>query len=406
MEKTGKYKQMRRQTAFVSPLGITQLHLRKPWVIAWWSMAFPGFGHLLLSKYLRGFLLIGWELYINSEAHINDAMVYSFCGQFALAKDVLEVRWMCLYTPVYLFAIYDSYRTSVDLNHIYVLANSENAPFTPFEIGTFEINYLDKRNPWLALTWSFLMPGMGQLYIHRIMTAFFSLATVITTAYISHVLDAIQYSYMGEFAHAKEVAVTQWLLFIPSIWGFSIYDAYTNAVENNKLFDKEQKRFLQENYQEKKVDHVQVISSFDHSTYLELAINALEQSGIAKSNIIAVPLDKGGGKANIIDTIDRSDGVSLIDTGMVLATALSVVCASIGFVLEWGPIIWGLIGAGTGFLIGLGIDIWVNKKKNKKHLSKGKNTEVFVLVNCNEEQSEVVETIFWKYLALGVATLQ
>jgi len=52
----------RRKVAHVSILGTTQLHLRNPWIIAGWSAMFPGLGHLLLSKYLRGFLLFLWEM--------------------------------------------------------------------------------------------------------------------------------------------------------------------------------------------------------------------------------------------------------------------------------------------------------------------------------------------------------
>ncbi|MBW7455587.1 hypothetical protein ACFOLF_07195 [Paenibacillus sepulcri] len=114
--------------------------------------------------------MIGWELLINFKARINQAMVFSFTGQFAMAKEILDVRWMSLYAPVYLFAIYDSYRTTVDLNHQYTLADREKAYFPSFFINGLEINYLDKRTPWAAFVWSLLMPGMGQLYIHRIAT--------------------------------------------------------------------------------------------------------------------------------------------------------------------------------------------------------------------------------------------
>lgn len=53
----------RRYKAHVSIAGTTQFHLRNPYVIAWWSAAFPGFGHLLLSKYLRGLVLFMWEVH-------------------------------------------------------------------------------------------------------------------------------------------------------------------------------------------------------------------------------------------------------------------------------------------------------------------------------------------------------
>jgi len=67
----------RRYKAHVSIVGTTQLHLRNPFIIAGWSAAFPGFGHLLLSKYLRGYSLFMWEILVNNMAHLNQAIMYS-----------------------------------------------------------------------------------------------------------------------------------------------------------------------------------------------------------------------------------------------------------------------------------------------------------------------------------------
>lgn len=77
---------IRRYMAYISTLGTSQLHLRNPFVIVWWSLAFPGLGHVLLSKYLRGYLLFVWELFVNTNAHINLAILYSFTGRFQMAK--------------------------------------------------------------------------------------------------------------------------------------------------------------------------------------------------------------------------------------------------------------------------------------------------------------------------------
>lgn len=41
----------------------------------------------------------------------------------------------------------------------------------------------------------------------------------------------------------------------------------------------------------------------------------------------------------LFDTLHRSDGVSLFETGAAIGTAFGVVGASIGFALEWGPIL-------------------------------------------------------------------
>jgi hypothetical protein len=239
----------RRSTAFISIFGTSQLHLRNPWITAWWSCAFPGFGHILLSKYIRGLLLILWETVINTHANINLALVHTFTGDFKLAQSEIDIRWMSLYVSVYLFSIYDSYRTTVDLNHLYLLADRENAPFTIFRINALEINYLDKRIPWVAATWSALMPGLGQLYKHRIIAGFYLLFGTILIVYYSHVLEGIHYTLLGDFTSATRVIDKEWFLFLPSIYGFSIFDAYANVVENNKLFDKEQANFLKTEFQ-------------------------------------------------------------------------------------------------------------------------------------------------------------
>jgi TM2 domain-containing membrane protein YozV len=244
---------VRKFKAHVSALGTTQLHLRNPYIIAWWSAAFPGFGHLLLSKYLRGYALFIWEVLVNNMAHINQAMVFSFTGNIEMAKAVLDPRWTLMYIPVYIFAIWDSYRTTVDMNRVFLLAERENADFNSYVIGALEINYLDKRRPLNAIVWSILTPGLGQIYIHRVITAIFTMIFMIVFVYQSKLLVAIHLLFLGDFNQATQVVDPQWLLFLPSHYGFAIYDSYVNTVENNKLFESEQRKYLEENYQQYRV---------------------------------------------------------------------------------------------------------------------------------------------------------
>ncbi|MDR6121338.1 TM2 domain-containing membrane protein YozV [Bacillus sp. SLBN-46] len=239
----------RRYVAHVSILGTTQLHLRNPYIIAWWSAAFPGFGHMLLSKYLRGYVLFIWEVLVNLKAHVNLAMIYSFEGNIELAKEVLETNWLLMYIPVYLFGIWDSYRTTVDMNKVYLLAENEGHRYNSFALGSLEINYLDKRKPLLAVMWSLFTPGLGQLYIHRILTAFFIIFWLVVFFYFSHIQEAISLLFLGKIKEATAVIKPEWLLFIPSHYGFAIYDSYMNTVENNKLFEKELRSYLKEHYQ-------------------------------------------------------------------------------------------------------------------------------------------------------------
>ncbi|WP_163581694.1 hypothetical protein [Gracilibacillus saliphilus] len=149
---------------------------------------------------------------------------------------------------------------------------------------------------------------------------------------------------------------------------------------------------------------MQLFSTFENNTFLELAISTLEKKGIMKENIYAVPLDNREEEWKLFDTLHRSDGTSMIDIGLALATAFSVIGASIGFELALGPIYWGLIGAVIGFIIGLIIRLFTERViKRKKRLLKGKHSEVIVIIECEETQAELVENILWNHFAIGVA---
>ncbi|MEN8702165.1 hypothetical protein [Bacillus infantis] len=152
---------------------------------------------------------------------------------------------------------------------------------------------------------------------------------------------------------------------------------------------------------------MQLFSTFEHSTSIELAIATLEKKGIKRDNIFIVPLDNRKEQHQLFDNLHRSDGTSLIDIGAALATAFSVVGASIGFKLAWGPIYWGLITAAAGFLIGFAIRLYTElifKKKRRK--LKGFHSEVILIVECEDSEGELVENILFGHYALGVAKVK
>ncbi|WP_163536257.1 hypothetical protein [Gracilibacillus sp. YIM 98692] len=149
-----------------------------------------------------------------------------------------------------------------------------------------------------------------------------------------------------------------------------------------------------------------IIASFEQSTSLELAISALEQEEITKSQILAIPLDKRTEKRKLFDTIHRADGFSLFDVAAVLGTCGMLLGAIYGMVLEWGPILWGLIGLIAGLLLGYLLKMLFVKKQNKKAIKQSSETEVFLMIHCTDDQREMVEGILWDNMALGVAKLK
>jgi hypothetical protein len=155
------------------------------------------------------------------------------------------------------------------------------------------------------------------------------------------------------------------------------------------------------------VINLQLFSTFESNAFLEIAISALEKKGIKQEDIFAVPLDNRTEERKVFDSTHRSDGTSLVDIGMALATAFSVVGASIGFKLTWGPIYWGLIGAFIGFVLGFAIRLITELVlKKKKRVLRGKHSEIILIIDCEETKAELIENILWNHFALGVAKVK
>jgi len=97
---------------------------------------------------------------------------------------------------------------------------------------------------------------------------------------------------MGEFSQATAILDPQWLLFLPSIYLYAAHEAYSSAIELNKILDIEQREFLQIRYQEFTLElpilkteesaEVLITATFDHSSFVELAVTELEDKGIEK----------------------------------------------------------------------------------------------------------------------------
>lgn len=147
---------------------------------------------------------------------------------------------------------------------------------------------------------------------------------------------------------------------------------------------------------------IQIFAAFDHSIYLELAISKLQENDIR--DIYAVPLNKRKEDMKMFDSIHQSDGISLIDIGMIFAFMGGTIGAARGFAMDWGPIIWGLIGAGIGLAAGFAIDLIQNLVKRKKlRVSKNRSPEVILIVTCSKDHAKLVEHIMWHNMARGMA---
>ncbi|MBP3040302.1 hypothetical protein J9303_12485 [Bacillaceae bacterium Marseille-Q3522] len=260
-------------------------------------------------------------------------------------------------------------------------------------------------------TWSLLMPGLGQLYIHRIFMAIFIFVWSVIFFYYSHLLEAISFLFVGKIAEATAVLKEEWLLFFPSVYGCVFYDCYLHTVENNKLYENEQREYLKTHFQDPdfniiKGDKMQLYSIFESNIYIEKAIIMLQNEGIAKTDIYAMSLEDVKKERLFFDTLHNSDGYSMFDLAAVLATVFAVVSSSIGFMLKWGPIYWGLIGAFAGLVFGTLIKFFYIKLTGKKlHKISKRKPAILLIIRCSDKKAQIVQSILIKNNALGIAKM-
>lgn len=216
---------------------------------AFFAFSFPGFGYLLLERYLAAFIFIAWEMFINTKAQVNLGILYSLLGRFDQAKAVLDADWLILYISLYLFNIWDSYRLTVDMNKQYRLAEHENADLANTRRSFWDINFQDKQEPSTALIWSLLAPGTGHLYAHKILTGFIVLGATLSVTAFSRIPMCIHFAAVGDVAGVIRTLDMQWAMYLPSMYAFFVYDAYNSVVEQNKLFELELSQYLKQHYQ-------------------------------------------------------------------------------------------------------------------------------------------------------------
>lgn len=147
-----------------------------------------------------------------------------------------------------------------------------------------------------------------------------------------------------------------------------------------------------------------VIGTFEHSLELEQALACIENNNITQEKIMVVCMDLNPENSQLLIAKSRDFINKCIEIGMVCATAISVVGTSLGFILTWGPIFWGLAFAFIGFCLGFTAYFFI-KKRNYRHVPK-KLPEIVVIVQCFEEQSVFVMQTMWKFKALTVGKVQ
>ncbi|MET3683570.1 magnesium-transporting ATPase (P-type) [Alkalibacillus flavidus] len=77
-----------------------------------WSIALPGFAQLLNHYYVKGILFILLEIGINVQARFNYIIIPSFHGDIEQAIETTNYQWIMFYPCLYMFAMWDAYKSA------------------------------------------------------------------------------------------------------------------------------------------------------------------------------------------------------------------------------------------------------------------------------------------------------
>lgn len=94
-----------------------------------WNIAFPGFSQLITGHYVKGILFVVLEFMMNVKGRFNQAIMYSFLGEIDQAEAVINYQWLMFYPCVYMFSLWDAYRSAMSSNEKY--------SYLPFVVGAY-----------------------------------------------------------------------------------------------------------------------------------------------------------------------------------------------------------------------------------------------------------------------------
>jgi len=70
---------------------------------------------------------------------------------------------------------------------------------------------------------------------------------------VARVHESFYHLVMGNIQHSVAILSPHWLLFMPSIWGGSMYYAFVVSRDHNRLFRREQRQYLAKRYRDSEV---------------------------------------------------------------------------------------------------------------------------------------------------------
>lgn len=89
------------------------------------------------------------------------------------------------------------------------------------------------KSPWSALLWSFALPGFGQLYNRDLILGFALIILELFMNFSSHLNLSLMHTLHGELKQSHDIVDFQSGLFYPSVWAFSMWEAYNRCKKRN-----------------------------------------------------------------------------------------------------------------------------------------------------------------------------
>jgi hypothetical protein len=92
------------------------------------------------------------------------------------------------------------------------------------------------KSPYAAAVWSMVLPGIGQVYNKDYLVALILLGFEFLINLYANLNLALVYSFTGDVIRAHSIIDYRWGMFYPSLYAFSIWQAFNAAKAHNEKF--------------------------------------------------------------------------------------------------------------------------------------------------------------------------
>ncbi|WP_166238760.1 hypothetical protein [Paenibacillus turpanensis] len=144
---------------------------------------------------------------------------------------------------------------------------------------------------------------------------------------------------------------------------------------------------------------IDIVALFSYTENVDLFLIEMKRRGFGDSNLLVVPLKKADYPLTI-EAVSRG-GRTHWDMAFFTGTICMLLGCIYGFVLAFGPVLWGLFGLIFGMIFGYFLQWCYEKWKGNRKKTMQKSF-IVIMVRCPKTQENEIHSVLYKHHAYAL----